>query len=186
MLHTLSVAILVQGPLPCICIYIYIPHIHVCLGSRVCPNDLVQRRSRLSRFEGLSQRPCTTGYNLVSYVYTIYHIYTCTTIFVCFHVLHIYMYKGIYIHIDSANMYSCLEVRLKYIWIADVFTDLFRVVVYVDCATDGGLRLLETPAALAAEKVRLRNQKKNLNRKTRQRQCAKRQRETQQLGAIPV
>ena len=66
-----------------------------------------------------------------------------------------------------------------------MYTDLFRVVVYVDCATDGGLRLLETPTALVAEKVRLRNKKKNLNRKTRQRQCAKRRRETQQLGTIP-
>ena len=49
---------------------------HFCLGSRACPNDLVQRRSPLSLSEGLSQRPCITGYTLVSYMYTLYYIYT--------------------------------------------------------------------------------------------------------------
>ena len=32
-------------------VYVYnIPHIHVCLGSRVCPNDLVQRLSYVYTF----------------------------------------------------------------------------------------------------------------------------------------
>ena len=61
----------------------------------------------------------------------------------------------------------------------------FRVVVYVDCASDGGHRLLETPAALAGEKVRLQKKKKNRDRKIRQRQTAKRQGATQGSGAIP-
>ena len=34
------------------------------------------------------------------------------------HTPHTYIYT-------SKNTYSCLEVRLKYIWIADVYTDVF-------------------------------------------------------------
>ena len=40
----------------CIYVYIYILHIHVCLGSRVCPNDLVQRQS-WARFRSFCRRP---------------------------------------------------------------------------------------------------------------------------------